>query len=91
MTKIGIKQKKDIENGFEFLVELDGLEYNVTLDSSYWQKLSGGRYEAEELVRKSFEFLLEREPKEAILREFNLKVISQYFPEYEETITSLIG
>lgn len=39
----------------------------------------------EELIRKSFEFLLEREPKESILSEFEISVIGRYFPEYEET------
>jgi hypothetical protein len=38
-------------------------------------------------VRKSFLFLLEREPKESILRSFDLTVISRYFPEYEREIT----
>ena len=37
----------------------------------------------ETLVRDSFTFLLEREPKESILREFDLPVIKRYFPEYE--------
>lgn len=35
-----------------------------------------------ELVRESFEFLLEREPQTSILREFDLEVIGRYFPEY---------
>ena len=39
-----------------------------------------------DLIKKSFEFLLERESKESILRKFNLKVINQYFPEYEQEI-----
>jgi len=34
------------------------------------------------LVRRSFEFLLEREPATAILRRFSLEVIGDYFPEY---------
>jgi bifunctional DNA-binding transcriptional regulator/antitoxin component of YhaV-PrlF toxin-antitoxin module len=34
------------------------------------------------LVRKSFEFLLEREPATSILRRFSLDVIGDYFPEY---------
>jgi hypothetical protein len=38
------------------------------------------------LVRCSFEFLLEREPKESILRSFDLPVILRYFPEYEHEI-----
>jgi hypothetical protein len=36
----------------------------------------------EELLEASFRFLLEREPKEAILRRFDLPVIERYFPEY---------
>lgn len=40
----------------------------------------------EELIRKSFEFLLAREPKESILKEFEISAIGRYFPEYEETV-----
>lgn len=36
----------------------------------------------EELIHASFEFLLEREPKEAILTRFELPVIERYFPDY---------
>jgi hypothetical protein len=38
---------------------------------------------AEELVRDSVTFLLERESKESILREFDLSVIQRYFPDYD--------
>lgn len=38
------------------------------------------------LVEASFRFLLDREPKESILREFELGVISRYFPEYREEV-----
>jgi len=37
----------------------------------------------ETLIRRSFEFLLAREPKESILRRFDLGVIRRYFPEYD--------
>lgn len=40
----------------------------------------------EDLLRASFEFLLEREPNTSILRAFELNVISRYFPEYEAEI-----
>ena len=43
-----------------------------------------------ELVQASFRFLLDREPKESILREFELGVISRYFPEYREEIESYL-
>lgn len=37
----------------------------------------------EQLVADSFAFLLEREPKESILREFDLSVIERYFSDYD--------
>ncbi len=42
--------------------------------------------DAERLVRETFEFLLEREPKESILRTFDLDVVRRYFAEYPEAI-----
>ena len=44
----------------------------------------------EQLLHASFAFLLEREPKEAILRRFELPVIERYFPEYRATIAEAI-
>jgi hypothetical protein len=48
--------------------------------------LPPGATDPERLVQASFEFLLEREPKEAILRQFELADIGRYFPEYERVI-----
>jgi len=39
-----------------------------------------------DLVRRSFAFLLEREPKESILSAFDLAVIPRYFPEYADAM-----
>jgi len=58
----------------------------VTLRPDDHQRLAGGKAEPEELVRRSFEFLLEREPKESILARFELPLIGRYFPEYEREI-----
>ena len=58
----------------------------VKVRPDYLQKLSRGGISAEQLVRRSFEFLLEHEPKEAILAEFDLAVIQRYFPDYEKEI-----
>ncbi len=60
--------------------------HDVTVTPNDYTRLTNGKVEPEELVRRSFEFLLEREPKESILTHFDLSVISRYFPEYEKEI-----
>jgi hypothetical protein len=40
----------------------------------------------EDLLHASFIFLLEREPKEAILARFELPIIERYFPDYPSHI-----
>jgi hypothetical protein len=45
----------------------------------------------ETLIEASFEFLLAREPKEAILRRFELPVIERYFPEYPRAMHARPG
>lgn len=58
----------------------------VTIQADYAQKLTNGRISHTELIKKSFEFLLQREPNTSILRSFDLSVISRYFPEFEREI-----
>ncbi len=60
--------------------------HDVTVSPNDYTRLTNGKVEPEELVRWSFEFLLEREPKESILTRFDLSVIGRYFPEYEREI-----
>jgi hypothetical protein len=64
--------------------------HRVRVDPGYAQKLTGGSASTLELLRRSFEFLLEREPKESILREFDLPVIERYFPEYPRKIAEML-
>jgi len=45
-----------------------------------------GATDPADLVRRSFEFLLEREPASSILREFRITDIEKYFPEYATVI-----
>ena len=42
-----------------------------------------GQEDVEELVRRSFDFLLEREPATSIQARFDLSAIQRYFPEYD--------
>jgi hypothetical protein len=65
--------------------------HRVRVTRDAYERLCGGAVQPEELVRRSFEFLLEREPKESILHEFDLTVIGRYFPEYEGEIASRLA
>lgn len=87
MEKISVEEKEKSDNGWVFAVRVgeegESTEHKVTLPKDYYDTLTRGWLTPEELVRQSFEFLLARESKESILREFELPVIQKYFPEYE--------
>jgi hypothetical protein len=61
-------------------------EHLVGVDRAALERLDPTASEPTALVRRSFEFLLAREPKESILRSFDLPVIGRYFPEWEAEI-----
>jgi len=50
---------------------------------------AGGRDPAL-LVRAAFAFLLDREPKEAILARFDVSVIARYFPDFERELPNYL-
>ena len=58
----------------------------VTVRSGDLARLDPSARDPTDLVRRSFDFLLRREPEESILASFDLTVIGRYFPEYEQTI-----
>jgi hypothetical protein len=66
-------------------------QHQVTMEPSYYEKLTSGKVSPETLVEKSFEFLLEREPNTSILKHFDLPLINHYFPEYESKIKEKLG
>ncbi|MBN1486969.1 MAG: hypothetical protein JW981_04955 [Anaerolineae bacterium] len=61
-------------------------QHRVTLKKADYKRLTHTKVPPETLVKASFEFLLEREPKESILRSFDLTVIGRYFPKYAQEI-----
>jgi len=89
MTEINV-QITEKDDSYEFRVtvrEASGeTRHRVTLKKSDYRDLVGGKASPEELVRESFRFLLEREPKESILGSFDLLVIGRYFPDYRTKI-----
>lgn len=56
--------------------------HRVTVPEGMLDELGLGEVEAEDVVRESFRFLLEREPATSILPEFSLDEIARYFPDY---------
>lgn len=90
MTEIAVRTKEEKAEEWVFEVTLsergESTTYTVTLKKADYEHLSQGRATAERLVKASFQFLLEREPKESILRRFDLPRIGYYFPEYEEEL-----
>ena len=60
--------------------------HEVNVSSADLARLAPGATDPEDLVRRSFVFLLAREPKESILSRFDLPLIGRYFPEYGRLI-----
>jgi hypothetical protein len=63
----------------------------VSVRAEDFVRLAPGESTVDGLVSASFAFLLEREPREAILRRFDLPAISRYFPEYQREIQRRLG
>ena len=92
MTTIEIN-KSEIGTGWIFEVTVsngNSTTHKVNLTREYYNHLSLSDTTPTKLVEGSFRFLLEREPKEKILRTFDLKIISHYFPEYERKISKYV-
>lgn len=56
--------------------------YKVTMAQATYRKLSGGKASPTRCVQAAFEYLLERESKESILSNFDMTMISAYFPAF---------
>jgi len=90
MPEIKIERLSEDDTKSVFKVEVveDSSTSNHTVEvaNDYYQKLTGGKISPEDLVIRSFKFLLQREPKEMIMSSFDLPTINRYFPEYEKRI-----
>ena len=73
-------------HGWDATVEVDAgthhaSRHNVRVTHRDMERWGHGG-EPEDLVRRSFEFLLEREPAKDIKKSFELADIERYFPEF---------
>lgn len=60
--------------------------HQVTVPEGYVEELGVEDTPLQDLVRESFRFLLEREPRGSILQEFELSTIENYFSDYPDEI-----
>ncbi|MAT83289.1 MAG: hypothetical protein CMD39_03270 [Gammaproteobacteria bacterium] len=77
---------------FEVRVTAGGGEtrHDVTLSRRDAERLGGG-VAPDRLIDAAFRFLLDREPKESILRRFDVSVISRYFPEFDARLADYLS
>ena len=59
--------------------------HEVTMSAADFERLAQGRT-PDRVIEAAFRFLLDREPKESILRSFDVSVIGRYFPEFERKL-----
>lgn len=85
MAEVEVEPQPD--GGFEVTVRENGstTRHHVTDEDEMAGRL-GREAAPEAFVAAAFRFLLDREPKESILPRFDVRVIPQYFPEFEDRI-----
>ncbi len=64
----------------------DASRHNVRVTHGDMERWGRGG-EPEDLVRRAFEFLLQREGQQEILKSFDLADIERYFPEFPEAMS----
>jgi len=65
--------------------------HQVSMSQQTWLRLSDGKYPPEQCVDAAFRFLLDREPKESILRRFDVTLIARYFPSFERDLPGYLS
>lgn len=74
-------------NNFKVVVTQSSTsEHNVIVSKDFLNQFTKYNISPENIVKHSFEFLLDREPNTSILKEFDITLISNYFPEYTKTV-----
>lgn len=58
--------------------------HEVTMSAEAFALLAAGVRKPELCIEAAFRFLLDREPKESILRKFDVAQIARYFPEFTQ-------
>lgn len=92
MADIEVQRATEHDKGLTFVVSVtegdSRAEHHVTLSQDDYTNWSRAEEDPEAFVKRCFEFLLAREPKESILSRFDVRDINRYFPEFDSEIRS---
>ncbi len=92
---IEVRRTGETPGGMVFSVTLrEGrgeTRHDVTLSTADLARLAPQGTPPETVVAVAFRFLLDREPKEAILARFDLPLIGRYFPDFETALPGYVA
>jgi hypothetical protein len=95
MAHIEIEETGEEDGRLQFVVTVaeagDTSTHHVTLSKDDYERWGTNSSDPAGFIRRCFEFLLEREPKESILSRFDVSDIRSYFPEFDREIRRLEG
>ncbi|MFN2544920.1 MAG: hypothetical protein ABR600_10205 [Actinomycetota bacterium] len=90
MADIGVSKTHENGDSFTFEVTIEAAgsssRHVVTLSSADYDAQGDRFSEPGEFVRRCMEYLLEREPKESILPNFDVSEIGTYFPDFKRDL-----
>ena len=93
--KINILKSEQSGDEWKFTVMVgdddNAVKHEVTTEDEYYANLTGRVVSPEELVIKTFEYLLEQGTKESIMGSFDLSVVRDYYFNYEIEIKKRLG
>jgi hypothetical protein len=65
--------------------------HHVAMARDTCERLTMGTHTPVRRIEAAFRFLLDREPKESILRRLDITVISRYFAEFERALPGYLS
>ena len=86
---ITIKQLNQKEFKIKIAKEIE-TEHIIVISEEMYKDLTNKRISKEQLIDFSFKFLLKRECNSSILKTFAIEEISNYFPEYTNSLKDFI-
>jgi hypothetical protein len=93
VADIDVREMGEEEGRMQFVVTVaeagDSSTHHVTLSKADFDRWGTNSPDPAGFIRRCFEFLLEREPKESILSRFDVSDIRSYFPEFDREIQRL--